>query len=92
MNDVFLQVWGVEYVARIALDAGDAELAGLLAGAAEAAAERIGGGWSPATIGLEDSKPKMIRERGEDETEKLMGPGRELSVEEAVAMAVGEGA
>lgn len=90
LNDVFLQVWGIEYVSRIELDGGNLELAGLLAGVAEAAAERIGGGWSPATIGLEDSKPKMIREVGEDQTEQLMGPGRELSVEEAVAKIIGE--
>lgn len=90
LSDVFLQLWGIEYVSRIELDMGNTEVAGLLAGAASAAAETIGGGWSPATIGIEDSAPKMIREFGEVEATRLMEPGRTLSLDEAVELAIGD--
>jgi tetratricopeptide (TPR) repeat protein len=91
LSDVFLQVWGLEYVARIELDMGNTEFAGLLAGAAAAASKRIGGGWSPETIGLEDSTKKLTRQLGEAETAKLLEPGRSLTLEGAVARAIGEG-
>ncbi len=90
LSDVFLQVWGVEYVSRVELDMGNHEFAALLAAAAAAASESMGGGWSPATIGLEDTTVKMVRELGEAEAARLLEPGRNIGVEEAVALALGE--
>jgi non-specific serine/threonine protein kinase len=91
MNDIFLQIWGLEYVSRIALEEGDVERSGLLAGAAVAQSERIGGGWSPETIGLEDTAERLARELGADSASRLLEPGRRLTLQEAVALALGEG-
>ncbi len=91
LSDVFLQAWGLEYVSRIQLDMENIEFAGLIAGAAAAAAGRIGGGWSPESIGIEDCKSKLAREVGKDEASRLMEPGRSLGIEEAVRKALGEG-
>lgn len=89
-NDVFLQVWGLEYVSRIALEEGDVERSALFAGASAAASERIGGGWSPETIGLEDTTVTLGRELGSAAAERLLEPGRELMLREAVTLALEE--
>lgn len=88
LEDRFLQVWGIEYVASIELATGNHEKAALLAGAGEAGRERIGGGWRPQTIGLEDAQLVLIRELGNDRAQELLAPGRTLSLEEAVAAAI----
>ena len=87
MSDVFLQVWGLEYISLIACEAGEEELGGLLAGATREARRRIGGGWSPSTIGIEDTVTVLERRRGPAGAEDLMRPGRELSITEAIAIA-----
>lgn len=84
LNDVFQQVWGIEMLGRIAFDRGDRDLAGLLTGAAESAVARIGGGWSPATVGLESTRDHFAAELGEVEADALLDTGRDLSVEEAI--------
>lgn len=88
LGDEFLQVWGVEYVSRIAAEAGDVETAGILAGAAGANRESMGGGWSPAAVGIEDTAEKLARELGPERAEQLLVPGRGLAIPEAVRIAM----
>jgi tetratricopeptide (TPR) repeat protein len=90
LNDVFLQVWGIEYVSRITLDAGDVERAALLAGAAAAAQMRIGGGWSPESVGLEDTSQRLMQDLGEERAAEMLEPGRDLDISQAVVLALGE--
>jgi hypothetical protein len=58
MNDLYLQVWGIEWLAVAQAELGNTTLAGLLAGAAEAARERLGGSWVPGLIHLEDARTR----------------------------------
>jgi predicted ATPase/class 3 adenylate cyclase len=88
MSDVFLQVWGIEYAARIALEKGDLERSALLAGASEAASEQIGGSWSPETIGMEDTGDRLRRLLGEDQAGELLQQGRSIDLGQAVSLAL----
>lgn len=89
VRDVFLQVWGLEYLARINQETGDLEMAGYFAGVAEMARGRIGGGWSPETIGMVDNVESLANLVGEKRSVDLLAPGREASLEEAIERAIG---
>lgn len=89
MNDLHLQVWGIEWLAAAEAELGNTSLAGTLAGAAEAAQERLGGNWLPGLLHLEDARTRLARVMGEEDAEQAMAPGRELSIQEALALALG---
>ncbi len=89
-HDVSLYVWGIESVASILVEMGDFETAALLVGAGEAGRTRIGGGWAPSSVGLDDAKTALEKRLGEDEAERLIAPGREMGLEEALQLALGE--
>lgn len=88
MNDLHLQVWGIEWLAAAEAELGNTGLAGTLAGAAEAAQERLGGSWLPGLLHLEDARARLARVMGEEDAEKAIALGRELSIAEATALAL----
>lgn len=88
MNDIYLQVWGIEWLAMAEAELGNARLAATLTGAAEAAHDRLGGSWSPDLLDLDDPRTRLVRVLGEEDAEKAIAPGRELSVEAAVSLAL----
>jgi hypothetical protein len=90
LSDVFLQAWGLEYAATIALKSGDVELAGLLVGAAQAQRERAGGGSGPATIESLDATTLLVERFGEGGAEKLIAPGRLVDLAEGVELATAQ--
>ena len=89
LGDLFLQTWGLEYMASVELEAGNLERSGLFIGAAERARTRIGGGWRPETVGIADARETLVSRLGAAGAAELIAPGEELSLEEAVALAVG---
>ncbi len=88
LSDLFLQTWGLEYAASVALEYDDVEFAGLLFGAAEAERERIGGGWGPGTIGLDNARDVLVERLGEAGAEELISPGRLMNLAEGVELAL----
>ena len=90
LSDVFLQTWGLEYVATIELLSDNHEQAALLIGAADAQLEKTGGGWSPQTVGVFDARALLTEHFGEDRAKELIAPGRLLDLAEAVEMALSE--
>ncbi len=90
LSDFYLLVWGLEFAALAELELGNLELAARLAGAAEVGSGTIGGGWSPQVLGLRDARTRLADLLGEEGAEAAMAPGRELSLPEAVALAMGK--
>ncbi len=90
MNDLYLQVWGIEWLAVAEAERGNIRLAGLLAGAAVAAQERLGGSWLPGLLHLEDARSRLEAILGEEAAEEAIAPGFELTVYEAVVLALDE--
>jgi non-specific serine/threonine protein kinase len=90
LNDVFLQAWGLEYMASVELESGDLEQSAKFVGAAEAARERIGGGWRPETIGLDDAREVLEQRLGGERVRELVEPGRRLEIAEAIELALRE--
>jgi hypothetical protein len=86
LADRSLIVWGLEYVALVDIEIGDRAKGALLIGAAESARKEIGGGWGPGAVGLEDGRTVLRRVVGEEEAERLIGEGRTLSLDEALAL------
>lgn len=85
LADVFLQTWGLEYLAVIEIESENLELGGLYTGATERSRENIGGGWGPKSVGLA-TPVEMLQERlGNDGAEHLMRAGREVEFSELVA-------
>ncbi len=90
LSDVFLQTWGLEYAASIALEYDNVEFAGLLFGAAESERERIGGGWGPESVGLPNARTVLVERLGEERTQELVEPGRQMDLAAAVELALGD--
>ncbi|MCI0544637.1 MAG: adenylate/guanylate cyclase domain-containing protein [Actinobacteria bacterium] len=88
LGDMFLIVWGVEYMALIEIEAGDLERGGTLLGAADEARKKIGGGWGPAAAGLEEGQVVLSRLVGEERARSLIDGGRGLSLEEGRQLAL----
>lgn len=70
------------------LEGGNVETAAVLAGAAGSAREKLGGGWSPAAVGLQRAGEALETRLGPEAAEEAMAPGRLLSLEDAVRLAV----
>lgn len=87
LADVFLQGWAIEYVARVEFDDGNFERAGRLVGGVESLRERFGSVWTPETVGLDSARTLLVLELGEDESERLIAPGRKLELDELVELA-----
>jgi tetratricopeptide (TPR) repeat protein len=90
LNDLNLQVWGIEWLAAAEAGLGNTKLAGLLVGAAEAAQERLGGSWLPGLIHLEDGRARLVALLGEEAAERAIAPGLDLAVHEAIEVALDE--
>ncbi len=88
LSDVFLQTWGLEYLASIELKSGNIDLAALLVGAAEAQRERAGAGWGPGTAGAFDAKGNLKERFGEGRMGEMVAPGRVLDLPEAIEIAL----
>ena len=90
LNDLFLQTWGLKYMATVELRVGNIEQAAMLVGAGEPSRERIGGGWGPGTMGLEDPREVLERRLGKEQADELIAPGRAIDLAQAVKLALGE--
>lgn len=89
LNDVFLQTWGLEYMARIELEFDHPELGALYAGAARSAREQMGGGWGPGSVGLATAEELLAERFGDDEATAMMRPGEAIELADAVGMILG---
>jgi tetratricopeptide (TPR) repeat protein len=88
LADVVLQTWGLEYAATIKIMFDDAELAALLAGAAEAQRERAGGRSGPGDAEFANAKALLVERFGEDRAEEMIAPGRLIDLADAVQLAM----
>jgi len=88
LNDVFLQTWGVEYMASVDLELENFERSGLFAGAAQTSREEIGGGWGPTTVGLADAAVSLVEKLGQKAAAELIERGRQMDLAEAVELAL----
>lgn len=86
--DIFVQTWGLEYVARIALEFGQIETAAMLAGAAHASAEQMGGGWDPGVVGLDTARDLLVERFGQGEAASRMKSGESTTLEDTVELAL----
>jgi predicted ATPase/class 3 adenylate cyclase len=92
LADVFLQAWGIDYLARVEYELGNFERAGLFAGAVEVARERMGGGWGPETVGLDTAGTLLRKTLPESEAAGFIAAGRQLQIDEAVDLAAADAA
>lgn len=89
LNDMFHEMWGVEYVATAEFNLGNLERCAVLVGGAESARTVIGGGWGPGTVGLDTARNLLERSLGSDQAAELIEPGASYSFAETVALAMG---
>jgi predicted ATPase/class 3 adenylate cyclase len=87
-GDRFVMIWALEWIATAKADLGDPLTAALLAGAAGAGREKAGGGWTPATYGLDDAVTRVKKALG-DAADELLTQGEAMSLHEAVELAKG---
>jgi hypothetical protein len=87
---LFLQTWGLEYVAAIEWMSDNVDLAAVLVGAADAERDKAGGGWGPQTVGVFDVRTALAERFDEDRIEELLARGRLLDLTEAVEMALSD--
>ncbi len=87
LGDRFMVAWAIEWVATTLVEAGDTARAAMLSGAAEAAREKFGGGWTPLMIGVDDSVTRLVRVLGDEAAADARRAGRELSLEDATELA-----
>jgi hypothetical protein len=78
----------LEYAATIKIMFDDAELAALLAGAAEAQRERAGGRSGPGDAEFANAKALLVERFGEDRAEEMIAPGRLIDLADAVQLAM----
>ena len=90
LSDVFLQTWGLEYMATIELMFDNVELAAKLAGAADAQREKAGGGWGPQTLSDFDVRTMLTERFDEERADELIAPGRLMELAEAAELALSE--
>jgi tetratricopeptide (TPR) repeat protein len=88
LADVVLQTWGLEYAATIEFMFDDADLAALLAGAAEVQRETAGGSSGPSDVEFINAKALLVERFGEDRAEKMVAPGRLMDLADAVQLAM----
>ncbi len=87
VGDEFLQVWSLEWMAAALVELGDIETALRLVGGAESARERIGGGWTPLSVNLDDARTRAARVVGEAAVAAGVARGRGLPLASAVELA-----
>lgn len=85
-GDRFVMAWALEWIATAKVGLGDTRTAALLAGAARTGRVQIGGGWTPATYGIDDAETRVRRALG-DEADALLAEGADLSLDAAVDLA-----
>ena len=90
LSDVFLQTWGLEYMATIELMFDNVELAAKLAGAADAQREKAGGGWGPQTLSDFDVRTMLTERFDEERADELIAPGRLMELAEAAELALSD--
>lgn len=87
-GDRFVMTWALEWIATAKADLGEPRIAALLAGAAGAGRESIGGGWTPSTYGVDNAETR-VRDVLGDEADQLLEKGRGMGLLEAVDLAKG---
>jgi hypothetical protein len=75
LGDRFMIAWAIEWIAAT------------LSGATAVAREKLGGGWTPAMIGVDDSYTRLVRLLGADAAAGVREAGRHLSLDAAAALA-----
>lgn len=87
LGDRFMVAWAIEWVATSLVELGDIERAARLSGATAAARAKLGGGWTPLMINVDDSETRLIRVLGEEAATAARAEGSELSLEAATRLA-----
>jgi len=87
LGDSFMVAWSIEWVATSLVESGDIEKAATLSGAAAAARKRLGGGWTPLMVGVDDSETRLNRVLGEKAAAEARAAGNDLSLAEAAHLA-----
>lgn len=86
-GDRFVAAWAMEWVATAIVAQGNTETGGLLAGAAAEARDRMGGGWTPMNMDIQDARSRLVEILGETATKELMARGAKLSLDQAIELA-----
>ncbi len=89
VGDRFVAAWAVEWVATALVAAGELDTGALLAGAAAAARERMGGGWTPLSMDIEDAATRATAAMGAVEAQAAMARGADLTLDQAIEIARG---
>lgn len=87
LADRYMIAWGLEWQAMAEVELGETARAGLLLGAGQRAREAHGGGWSAAVLGIEDAATRLCSALGDHDAEAAIAAGRELSLEDGLAIA-----
>ncbi len=85
-GDRFVMAWALEWVATAKAELGDAHTGALIAGAAQAGRDQVGGGWTPATYGIDDAETRVRKALG-DRADSLLAEGAAMSLDAAVELA-----
>ncbi len=85
-GDRFVMAWALEWVATAKVELGEARSAALIAGAARTGRDQIGGGWTPATYGIDDAETRVRRALG-DGADALLAEGSAMGLDAAVELA-----
>lgn len=87
LGDRFMIAWAIEWVATSLVELGDIERAARLSGATATAREKLGGGWTPLMIGVDDSETRLNRVLGEEAAQAARATGSGMSLEAAARAA-----
>ncbi len=85
-GDRFVMAWALEWIATAKVELGDAHTGALIAGAARAGRDQVGGGWTPATYGIDDAETRVRKALG-DEADSVIAQGEAMSLDAAVELA-----
>ncbi len=86
-GDRFVMAWALEWVATAKVELGHARTGALIAGAAQTGRDQVGGGWTPATYGIDDAETRVRRALG-DEADALLAEGAAMTLDAAMDLAM----
>lgn len=76
----------LEWIATAKVELGHAHTGALIAGAAQTGRDQVGGGWTPATYGIDDAETRVGRALG-NEADVPLAEGAAMTLDAAVDLA-----